>query len=134
MKPTITRNQCGRTNQDVLFSKTLGQIEDYYREGRINQSEYELYTHYWNKTHDKPCNCAFDLIEASKADDLYIWLCQLPYNACFDFFCAFGWPEGHSYCMGSQNYYNYTGFKGLQREMGFMQDKINAIIENRHNR
>ena len=124
MKTTITRNQCGRTDLKILFSKTLGQIEDYYHEGRINQSEFELYRHFWDKTHDKACNCAFCLIEQNKPDELYIWLSELNYNARFDFFCSFGWPEGDHYCMGFKNYYDCTGFPGLQKDMQRIEQDI----------
>lgn len=129
MKTTITRNQCRRTNTKILFSKTLGEIEDYYREGRINQSEFELYKHFWDKTHNRscPCYCAYCLVEQGESEKLYQWLSELNYNDCFDFFCSFGWPEGHSYCMGNKEYYDYTGFPGMQKNLQIMFDEL---IEN----
>ena len=107
-----------KTNLKRLFSKTKGEIQDQYAEGRWNQSEYELYMHLWDKTHDKPCHqCIFCLIEQGQKEEVYSWLQDLSWNDCSNFFDAFMWPEGHHYCMSSYEYYMQTGFLGLQRQL-----------------
>ena len=117
MKETLTRNQSGRTSSKTLFSMTPEQIQDHFIDGRINQSEFDLYIHFWNRDQKNPCACGFCLIEQGKSEKLYRWLQGIGYNAAFDFFCALGWPEGYHYCMSNKMYYDLTGFIGLKNDM-----------------
>jgi len=130
--PSITRNECGRTNFDTLITMTLVQVQDHYANGRLNQSEYELYTHFWNKTQNKKCNCAFDLIEQGKSEELWAFVNEMNYTNSDDFFCVFGWAEGRYYCLSSKNYYDCTGFQGLQNNLKRMEEKINNMIAERN--
>jgi len=117
-------------NTKILFSKTLGEIENLYHNGMINQSEFELYMHYWDKTHNRShCSCAFCLIEQGESEKLYQWLSELSYSNCSDFFCSFGWPEGHSYCMSNYKYYYRTGFSGMQNSVKKLYNEILKQIE-----
>jgi hypothetical protein len=131
MQTTITRNQAGRTNHAILFSKTKGQIEYYYREGRINQSEFELYMHFWDKLKDNNCNCAYCLIERGEKENLYNWLKDLNHLECDNFFCSFGWSEGTYYCMSNYQYYLETGFTCLETSMKHLEEDIRNKKYNR---
>jgi hypothetical protein len=113
-----------KTKLKTLLSKTLGQVENQYNDGRINQSEYELYTHIWNKLHEKHCNCAFCVIEQGDSEKLYSWLLEISYNNCAEFFDAIRWPEGHIYCMRSKEYFDHTGFNGIQKTLNTIIEKV----------
>ena len=113
-----------KTKLKTLLQKSMNKVQSEYSEGRINQSEYELFSHFWDKFYDHPCNCIFCLIESGKKEESYNFICSLSYYERENFFNALRWPEGHNYCVGNYNYYDKTGFEGLQNDLKRIYEHI----------